>query len=215
MSRKQKKYHFIYKTTNIINSKFYVGMHSTDNLEDGYLGSGKRLWRSIKKYGKEHFKIEILEFFGSREDLKNKEEELITESLLKEPLCMNLMCGGEGGSQSIEKLKKWLKSSTDGFVKKLELDPNYKKIVLERLRKAIINNHKKGLYKYDTFTNKKHTEETKKMIGKTNSLKQSGYKNSQFNTCWIYNNKESKKIKKEDLEKYLKDGWIKGRKING
>jgi len=43
MPRKQKKYHYIYKTTNILNYKFYIGMHSTDDLDDGYVGSGKRL----------------------------------------------------------------------------------------------------------------------------------------------------------------------------
>ena len=42
MARKEKQYHFIYKTTNIITERYYYGMHSTDNLEDGYLGSGKR-----------------------------------------------------------------------------------------------------------------------------------------------------------------------------
>ena len=42
---------FIYKTTNLINGKYYIGMHSTDNLEDVYIGSGKRLWFSIKNYG--------------------------------------------------------------------------------------------------------------------------------------------------------------------
>ena len=47
----KKKFHFIYKTTNLINSKYYIGMHSTSNLKDGYLGSGKYLRSSIKKYG--------------------------------------------------------------------------------------------------------------------------------------------------------------------
>lgn len=51
MARKEKQYHFIYKTINIINNKYYIGMHSTDDLNDGYVGSGKRLWYSINKNG--------------------------------------------------------------------------------------------------------------------------------------------------------------------
>ena len=73
MGRPQKKYHYIYKTTNLKNGKFYVGMHSSDNLNDGYLGSGTRLRRSIRKNGKENFKIEILEFFPNRLSLSLRE----------------------------------------------------------------------------------------------------------------------------------------------
>ena len=62
MARKEKKYHFIYKTTNLLSGKYYIGMHSTDNLDDGYLGSGRRLRYSINKYGKESHKREIIEF---------------------------------------------------------------------------------------------------------------------------------------------------------
>ena len=51
----------IYKTTNLINDKFYVGQHYT-SANDGYLGSGKILLNAIKKYGKENFNREILEF---------------------------------------------------------------------------------------------------------------------------------------------------------
>ena len=66
MARKEKTYHFIYKTTNLLNGKYYIGMHSTFNLEDGYMGSGKRLKRSLNKYGKENHKVEILEFVDNR-----------------------------------------------------------------------------------------------------------------------------------------------------
>lgn len=62
-----KKYSFVYITTNIINGKQYIGSHSTDNLEDGYLGSGRYFINSIKKYGKEKFKRKILEFYDSPE----------------------------------------------------------------------------------------------------------------------------------------------------
>ena len=95
----QKKYHYIYKTTNLINGKFYVGMHSTNNLKDGYLGSGKKLRYSIRKYGIEKFKIEYLEFFNNRIDLANREKQLVNEDLLKDPMCMNLKNGGNGGPE--------------------------------------------------------------------------------------------------------------------
>jgi len=39
--------------------------------------------------------------------------------------------------------------------------------------------------------------------------KQSGSKNSQFGTGWIYDDNESMKIKQEDLNLYLSQGWIK------
>ena len=43
MPRRSKTYHYIYRTTCLVTGKFYVGMHSTDNLDDGYLGPGKIL----------------------------------------------------------------------------------------------------------------------------------------------------------------------------
>ena len=96
MPRKQHRYHFIYKTTCILNDSYYIGMHSTSNLDDGYLGSGKRLNYSIKKHGKENFKREILEFFEDRISLKNRERDLVNEDLLNDPKCMNLTLGGNG-----------------------------------------------------------------------------------------------------------------------
>jgi hypothetical protein len=71
-------------------------MHSTDNIDDGYVGSGLRLWRSIKKHGKENHKVEILEYLPTRHALALREEELVNKVLLKDPLCMNLITGGRG-----------------------------------------------------------------------------------------------------------------------
>ena len=103
---KAKKYHFIYKTTNLLNGKYYVGMHSTSNLKDGYLGSGKRLRYSIRKYGESNFKLEILEFLSTREELVRREKELVNEDLIKDFSCMNLKLGGSGGFCSEEHARK-------------------------------------------------------------------------------------------------------------
>jgi hypothetical protein len=61
----------IYKTTNLINGKIYIGKDSKNNSK--YLGSGLLLKRAILKYGKENFKKEILEECSSIEELNQRE----------------------------------------------------------------------------------------------------------------------------------------------
>lgn len=65
---------FVYKTTNNKNGKIYIGQHSTENLDDGYLGSGVVLQKAIIKYGKENFSREIITYVDTQEDLDRTEE---------------------------------------------------------------------------------------------------------------------------------------------
>jgi hypothetical protein len=218
MARKERKYHYIYKITNIINNKFYVGMHSTDNLDDGYLGSGKRLWYSLRKYGSENFKLNILEFYPDRISLKNREQELINEDLLKDPMCMNLKYGGEGGLPLNLDLELFhhLGGKAGGKVhaNRIKNDPEYAKQHNERWQNVVCNIRSirtDSNLGYD-WTGKKHTDEEKRKIGNKNSIKQRGEKNSQYGTCWINNGIECKKIKREDFNLYSND-WSLGRKF--
>lgn len=71
-------------------------MHSTDDLDDGYLGSGQVLWKSLRKHGKHNHSFEILEYHADRKSLSNREEQILTEEIRKHPLCMNLRGGGTG-----------------------------------------------------------------------------------------------------------------------
>lgn len=90
-------YHFIYKTTNLINGKFYLGKRSTKNLDDGYLGSGNSIKLAITKYGKENFKREILCYTETKELNAELEALLIDESMTANPMCYNIALGGQGG----------------------------------------------------------------------------------------------------------------------
>tara|TARA_R110000868_G_scaffold76573_6_gene220181 strand:- start:11749 stop:12228 length:480 start_codon:yes stop_codon:yes gene_type:complete len=90
----EKKYHFIYKTTSKFNGKFYIGMHSTNDLEDGYMGSGTKLLKDIKQYGADRYTKEILEFAYSREELMKLESEILTEDVANNWYCLNKITGG-------------------------------------------------------------------------------------------------------------------------
>jgi len=221
MARKEKKYHFIYKTTNILSGRYYIGMHSTDNLDDGYLGSGKRLRYSINKYGKENFIREILEFCKTREELKNKESEIINLNEIAKIDCINLKVGGEGGFSSEEHKIKFVthgvkngRKKTDEYLNsKFGGDDNWLSSFNSHVNKTAWKNeeYRNNKLKNLDWTGKKHTEESKRLISEKRKGTGLGENNSQYGTCWITKDDINKKIKKEDFNTYLNEGWIKGR----
>jgi hypothetical protein len=143
----QRKHHIIYKTTCSITGKWNIGMHSTDNLQDGYLGSGMHLWRSIDKYGRENHTVQILEHLPDRKSLSDREREILSEAK-KHPLCMNIAWGGEGyydRPPTTEETRQKLSKASKEYVRTKEW---YEKIVASR----------------KTNGTNKHTEETKKVL---------------------------------------------------
>jgi hypothetical protein len=210
MARKEKIYHYIYKTTNLLNGRYYYGMHSTDNIDDGYMGSGKRLKRSVNKHGVENHKVEILEFLPDRKALSEREKEIINLNEVSKKDCMNLMMGGNGGAQLPEKQRNWIIAGSNGFTDRLKNDDEFREKNRNHLITLTKENHKNGKYNYNTFTNKKHTNETKKLMS-LKGKEHTGERNSQYGTCWITKDLKNKKIKKCDLLTYFNDGWKRGR----
>jgi NUMOD3 motif len=212
MARKEKTIHYLYKTTCNVNGRYYVGMHSTNNLEDGYMGSGRRLRASMRKYGIENFNKEILEFFETREMLVEAEIKAITPEMITDKNCMNLMGGGTGGFISDEQQRHRSICAGKAFADKLKNDMDFSKYHSTRSSELLKSIHKKGKIKYNTFEGKGHSEETKQLMSEIKKGTGVGETNSQFGTCWITKDGTNKKIKKEDLETYLNESWVKGRK---
>lgn len=73
-----KQYNYIYKITNLINGKIYIGKHSTDDLDDGYMGSSRTLKLEFSAVGKQHFEKEVLVFSNDENELADLERHYIT-----------------------------------------------------------------------------------------------------------------------------------------
>lgn len=102
--------YLVYKTTNIKSGKFYIGVHQTQDINDGYLGSGLLLRRSIEKHGEDNFKREILFSFDNPDDMFKKEKELVDKNFISREDTYNLAIGGKGGWRGAEAdLKQSLK----------------------------------------------------------------------------------------------------------
>lgn len=165
-------------------------MHSTDNLDDNYIGSGMRLWHSINKYGRENHICEKLEFFDTREKLKQKEIDFVNEDLLKDPMCMNLMKGGEGGF--ISSKQQAYRSSCGGkaYAKRLKTDAKFQEKIKLTTTKGAYNLHKK----------RKENKEFRLNYSKK-------LHDIMSNKIWITNGKIRKRINKNEL---IPIGWNKG-----
>ena len=253
------KYHYFYRIENLINGNYYYGIHSTNNLNDRYMGSGSRLKMAYKLYGKENFKKTILQFFETRELASVYESEVVNETCVKDINCYNLKQGGDYGTtvgtiivrdkdDKLLRVKPTDEEYLNGTVVPILKDrvyafdtyeSKYEIISKEDFRKSdryvgvtkgkIVAKDKDGNYKLipldsaeylsgeykPIWCGRHHTAETKMKMSKTKKEQQmqEGYINPLCYTCWVNNGECTIKIKKEDLDYYINNGWKNGRII--
>jgi len=211
-------HYLIYKITNKLNNKFYVGAHKTHDKNDEYFGSGKILSRSVEKHGKEKFHKEILHECQTEDDMWVMEANIVDDEFIARPDTYNIKCGGCGGFDFINNNnmnnvtgrakgiidKQELARMRDIFSKQLQ-DSEYK---AEFARK--ISNSLKIYYSVNppTFTNRTHSPETKEKMRKAKLGKFIGKNNPSYGTMWITDGTVNKKIKKTES---IPDGWRNGR----
>ena len=258
---KQKKFNYFYRITNNINGNYYYGIHSTDNINDGYMGSGKRLLKAYKLFGGENFSKEILKYFDNREELEKYEASVVTEELVKDENCYNAILGGGKiptlgmvpvyGNDNCYTLitteeynankEKYQTPTTGYIVVRKPCENTFYKIPMEEYYGheneyikpstgfVTVKDKNGNIYSVSidderyvsgelvyVWKGRQHEKEYFEKIKKTfKEIKhQQGEKNSRYGTVWVTKNGVNKSINKNELEFYINDGWVKGRKLN-
>jgi hypothetical protein len=122
-----KMFYYLYEIRNTVNDKIYIGVHQTKDINDGYMGSGTVINKAYEKYGKDKFIKTILEYFDTREDMIDREKEIVTDDFLLREDTYNVRRGGTGGFDYINK---------NGLnINHTPRSDDFKKTVSERMKK--------------------------------------------------------------------------------
>ena len=211
-----------YKTTCLETGKYYIGSHKTDNLEDDYLGSGKKLNESIQKYGVDQHKREILGIFETRAESLSLEHNLIKHAVqLNDDKLLNMNDGGysfdavnatglnlyEITPENLSIRLINLEKGRNAFKDKLKGEA----FATEYSKKQSESKKIYYLTHENAFKGKHHSEETIEIISAKAKVTSKGERNSQYGTFWITNGTDNLKWSKDKGS--FPVGYYKGRVI--
>jgi len=211
-------YYYLYKITNKINNKQYIGVHRTKNLDDGYMGSGIVIKNAIKKHGKENFEKEILEFFSSQKEMYEKEYEVIDDEFVKRTDTYNIRTGGYGYRSEEVKDTIVIEDKDGNRFRVSTKDERYISGEFKPILKGkvIVKDEDGNIFcttsdDPDYISGKlvghskgyKHSKESRDIMSK----KRTGEKNHAFGKKWINNGIEKKYVPSEEVGLWLDKGW--------
>jgi len=181
----KRQYKFIYQTICEVNDKSYIGVHKTDNLNDGYIGCGiysdsdcnksYLFHKAVRKYGYTSFRRYILSFYDTYEEALEEEKYLVNENWIKSQNNYNTAIGGKGSTtkwmNEEEKInwKKNIKNKVNDWVKN-----GGKEILLKNIQKLNLNppKRKKGYKVPSAWRKVKQYDKKNNLIKLHNSVKE-------------------------------------------
>lgn len=194
-------YFIVYETTNLVNGRKYIGCHKTNDIDDGYLGSGTLIKRAIKKHGEHNFSRKDLFIFDNEQEMFDKEKELITQEILDDTNYYNVNSGGNGGFSHIhrdmDKYREMFSRRSDDWEHWSKKDP-------ERHSKVMSKNATKAA---KTIRQRMGEEAYREMM-RNYSLQQKGVSKKGARGAkgskWITNGVNKKRVPKYYV---LENGW--------
>lgn len=228
---------YIYKTTDLLNGKIYIGQHSKNSFDKYYIGSGRKLLLRLKEIGRKNFKTEILEWCETQQELIDRETywikhynstdpnigyNVLTNAFKELKIDTTYYCAGLSFYYNKE-LDKEIRLRQDeeipeGFVKgRRPFSDDWKKSVARHGK----NNGMYGVHRYgkqNPCYGRKWCYNPKTMESRYLKPEEElpdgfvyGYiKNKKKLYCWINKEHITVQIKKDNLDEYLKLGWKKG-----
>ena len=203
-------YYTIYKITNLLDGKFYIGKHKTKNLDDGYMGSGILIRRAIEKHGVENFKKEVLHVFQTEAEMNEAEKRLVILNENSYNLC-------EGGHGSWSLLNRTGIKHTDATKQKMR----EAKLGIPRpdeVKQKMSQSRKGWRPSEDTLKNmsngqrgRKHSDETKQKMAESHKGKKASEETRLKMSAWQKGKKLSEETKMKIRESALNR---RARKVN-
>lgn len=205
--------YFLYKTTNLVNGKYYIGVHKGDVVDESYLGSGRLITLAIKKYGKNNFKREILKTFNTVEEMFAEECKTVNQDVVDDENSYNLCIGGRGGifksPEHVERMRavnKYYSNTPKGKsvrstnMKKLN-NKNWARTEYRKEMSKLVNEQNKKMWKNKEFIKNQREKQSqnKKMLWKSPEYRKKtleGRKNT-----W------ASKAYKENMSKKVAAAW--------
>lgn len=205
------KYYYTYKITLLKGSlagHYYYGQHSTNDLNDGYAGSGHKVIKYYNKYDKIEgvtYKKDIIAFYNNDDELNKAEAELIGDKYNTDPMCLNLKAGGIQAvlsKESRQKISATLNGNCPWNKGKINV---YSKEALNKMSAAHKDKHQ------SEATRQKISEHNyTKLYGQNEATRQKISQGRQ-NRVWIHLNEKIKFVYIDYLDYWLDDGWMYGR----